>query len=99
MIVHWDGKLLLGVIKSKQYEQRDTVISYNGKEKLLRIPVTANSLGEEQAIAMHECLEIQCCESSQHCTSNVLQHYNIQHERLRGTSIKLEQTLGKSCYA
>jgi len=27
------------------------------KEKLLGIPITANSLGEEQAIAMHECLD------------------------------------------
>lgn len=56
VVVHWDGKLLPGVLKEEQCERIAIAISYGEKEQLLGVPVTANSSGEEQAIAVYECL-------------------------------------------
>ena len=57
VVVHWDGKLLPGVLKNEQCERIAIAISYGDKEQLLGVPVTENSSGEEQALAVYECLQ------------------------------------------
>src|SRR5215469_14124885 len=56
VVVHRDGKLLPSVLKNEQCERIAIAISYDQKEQLLGVPITANSYGEEQAIAVYECL-------------------------------------------
>ncbi|XP_055838250.1 uncharacterized protein LOC129906492 [Episyrphus balteatus] len=57
LVVHWDGKLLPGVLKREQNERIAIAISYGEKEQLLGVPVIENSTGEEQAAAVYEMLE------------------------------------------
>lgn len=55
--VHWDGKLLPGILKTEQKERVAVLVSHGTKEQLLGVPETDSSSGEEQALAVYECLE------------------------------------------
>lgn len=57
VVVHWDGKLLPGVVKTEQNERIAISISYGQNEQLLGVPVIDSSSGEEEAIAVFETLE------------------------------------------
>lgn len=57
VVVHWDGKLLPAVLKTEQKERIAVLISYGETEQLLGVPVADTSTGEEQALAVYECLE------------------------------------------
>ena len=93
VVVHWDGKLLPSVLKNEQCERIAIAISYGQKERLLGVPVTANSYGEEQAIAVYECLhewglpntvKAMCFDTTASNTG-----------RLKGACVILEQMLGR----
>src|SRR5215469_8117551 len=93
VVVHWDGKLLPSVLKNEQRERIAIAISYGHKEQLLGVPITANSYGEEQAIAVYECLyewglpntvKAMCFDTTASNTG-----------RLKGACVILEQMLGR----
>ncbi|XP_073435251.1 uncharacterized protein [Dendrobates tinctorius] len=93
VVVHWDGKLLPGVLKHEQCERIAIAISYGEKELLLGVPVTASSSGEEQAIAVYEYLQewglpntvkAMCFDTAASNTG-----------RLKGACVLLEQMLGR----
>jgi hypothetical protein len=93
VVVHWDGKLLPGVLKTERCDRIAIAISYGKKEQLLGVPITANSSGEEQAIAIYECLhewgllktvKAMCFDTTASNTG-----------RLKGACVILEQMLGR----
>lgn len=57
VVVHWDGKLLPDLLKTEQTERIAVLISYGENEQLLGVPKADRSTGEEQALAVYECLE------------------------------------------
>ncbi|XP_073413330.1 uncharacterized protein [Dendrobates tinctorius] len=93
VVVHWDGKLLPGVLKHEQCERIDIAFSYGEKEQLLGVPVTASSSGVEQTVAVYECLQewglpntvkAMCFDTAASNTG-----------RLKGAYVLLEQMLGR----
>ncbi|KAL7644755.1 UNVERIFIED_CONTAM: hypothetical protein RMT77_004568 [Armadillidium vulgare] len=56
VVVHWDGKLLPDVLKTEQKERIAVLIYYGENDQLLGVPVADTSTGEEQALAVNECL-------------------------------------------
>lgn len=50
--------LLADFLKTEQQERIAILISYGEKEQLPRVPAADSSTGEEQAVAVYECLQI-----------------------------------------
>lgn len=63
--------LLADFLKTEQQEQIAILISYGEKEQLPRVPAADSSTGEEQAVAVYECLQIS---TPQHLTQEGSSH-------------------------
>lgn len=74
--------LLADFLKTEQQEQITILISYGEKEQLPRVPAADSSTGEEQAVAVYECLQI-----------STPQLHSIQHRKAQVTI--LEQMLAR----
>lgn len=91
--VHWDGKLLPGILKTEQKERVAVLVSHGTKEQLLGVPETDSSSGEEQALAVYECLEEWGLASS--VVAMCFDTTASNTGRLNGACNLLEQMLGR----
>ena len=91
--IHWDGKMLPGILRNESSERLAIIITSNGVEQLLGVPAISRSTGQHQAAAVFEHLvdwsvvdnvEALCCDSTASNTG-----------RVKGACIKLEQALDK----
>lgn len=57
LVVHWDGKLLLDLVKHKMVDRLPVVVSNGEIVKLLGVPALEDSKGKTQATAVYEVLE------------------------------------------
>lgn len=56
MTVHWDGKLVPGLLRNSKIERIAILVSYNGTSKFLGAPKLPSSSGENIAIAVENAL-------------------------------------------
>lgn len=57
VVAHWDGKLLPALTGNEKVDRLPVIVTVNGKEKLLGVPLLTSGTGDEMATAIYNLLE------------------------------------------
>lgn len=91
--IHWDGKLLHGLVRGQKIDRLAIIVSTGKIEQLLGVPEIASSTGENQAQAVYEALQDWCL--SENIQSLCCDSTSSNTGRIKGACITLERLLGK----
>ena len=58
LVVHWDGKILPKIFGQGKVDRFPILVSSDGNDKLLSVPMLAAGTGEQEAVAVYNQLKL-----------------------------------------